>query len=173
MTDENIFRQQFKYYKQKKPPPCLDAVIDVNNPRHACFFTALPTDISSSALLSAATDLPVNPPTCWRVLASNLNRGFWIIAGALAPDHELYWAHRCLRSYSARTASRRNIDTACPDIGDWFAEALVSTDGGLRDRLRWATMGYHHNWDTKVGGTYLDDKKSFARMLFWVWIYLD
>jgi hypothetical protein len=69
----------------------------------------------------------------------------------LAPEHQLYWAVRCLKDYSA-PPSRRNIDAVCPEIGDWFAEAVAArgAGGGVTDKLRWATMGYHHNWDTKV-----------------------
>ena len=32
-------------------------------------------------------------------------------------------------------------------VGDWYLESLEDTT--LVDRLRWSTLGYHHDWDTK------------------------
>ena len=151
MTVENKFRHKFKYYKQKMPEPCLATVIDPHSAQYASCFT--PCSAATPHVISPA-GLNASPPANWRVLSSNLSPGFHIITGALEPEHELYWTHRCLSDYSS-PPSRRNIDTVNPESGDWFAEALAAgAVSGLADRLRWATMGYHHNWDTKVGFTY-------------------
>lgn len=41
------------------------------------------------------------------------------------------------------------------EVGDWFQEAVE--DASLLDKLRWSTLGYHHNWDTKV---YSEDRRG-------------
>ena len=82
----------------------------------------------------------------------------------LSPAHQAYWADRCLTHYSG-PQFRRNIDnpvvmdqpvgsiqtTANPltnhQAGDWYPACCE--DSRLADRLRWATLGYHHDWDTK------------------------
>jgi alkylated DNA repair protein alkB family protein 1 len=149
MAPENKFRQKFKYYKQRVPEPCLDAVIDPHKTDHAKYFTLCST-LDMSAQPENKSCLKVNSPVEWRCLSSRLSPGFVIITGALSPEHQLYWARRCLKDYSA-PPSRRNIDTVSPEVdGDWFAEAAHG-GSGVTDKLRWATMGYHHNWDTKVG----------------------
>ena len=46
---------------------------------------------------------------------------------------------------------KRNIDHPdlnISDCGSWFH--CSRSDASLVDKLRWSTLGYHHNWDTKV-----------------------
>jgi alkylated DNA repair protein alkB homolog 1 len=153
MAPENKFRDKFKYYKQRQPAPSLNAVIDPHNPeQQQCHFTAVPPPPSLLCEEEPSSNyLNVNPPSSWHLLGSRLSPGFTIITDALSPEHQFYWARRCLADYSQRP-NRRNLDAACPEIGDWFAAAAARTDGGcgVTDKLRWATMGYHHNWDTKA-----------------------
>ena len=39
-------------------------------------------------------------------------------------------------------------------VGDWYEESREDTS--LVDRLRWPTLGYHHDWDTKEPFVALD-----------------
>lgn len=53
-------------------------------------------------------------------------------------------------------------------VGDWYEESREDTS--LVDRLRWSTLGYHHDWDTKVyseqsRGTFPADLASLSRRL--------
>jgi hypothetical protein len=66
-----------------------------------------------------------------------------------------YWIRRCLKDFTCKP-SRINLDVH-GDLGDeekWWETCLKlkETQGGktLFHKLRWATLGYHHNWDTKV-----------------------
>lgn len=62
---------------------------------------------------------------------------------------ERYWAVRCLRDYSKKT-NKTNIDPfhLIPENEEWWDMAQL--DKIILKKLRWATLGYHHNWDTKV-----------------------
>lgn len=65
-----------------------------------------------------------------------------------------YWIARCVRDYT-RKPQKLNIDAhnllnekehwwdVCQDLEH------VEKDS-LSKKLRWATLGYHHNWNTKV-----------------------
>jgi alkylated DNA repair protein alkB family protein 1 len=151
MALENKFREKFKYYKQRQPAPSLNAVVNPHNPeQQQCFFTSIPPP-QSLCEEPPSPDLAVNPSSSWQLFASRLSPGFTIITGALSPEQQFYWARRCLADFSQRP-NRRNLDAVCPNIGDWFSEAMMAGrgGGGIIDKLRWSTMGYHHNWDTKA-----------------------
>jgi len=69
-----------------------------------------------------------------------------------------HWMQRCIVDYTKRP-NRLNID-AHNILGveeDWWNKVNITGNVKLRDQLRWATLGYHHNWDTKV---YSESAKS-------------
>lgn len=61
-----------------------------------------------------------------------------------------YWIRKCLEEYSQKP-NKTNID-AENIIEDWWNECFANgqCDIKLQKKLRWTTLGYHHNWDTKV-----------------------
>ena len=139
------FKSAFKYYKRREPPPCLDNVLQ-------------PGDIACSDLLE---DCPLitppsgdlegchtAPPSEWRGLRFKTIPGLSIVKNVFSPADQHFWAEECLKSYSG-SDYKRNIDHPCMNIkvGDWYQEACQ--DRSLVDKLRWSTLGYHHDWDTK------------------------
>lgn len=68
-----------------------------------------------------------------------------------------YWIARCLRDYP-KSPHAVNLSTKLfseAEISDWWSELqLIKKDSrkfsALKHSMRWATLGYHHNWDTKV-----------------------
>jgi len=104
-----------------------------------------------------------NDPTNWKIHSSTTNPGFHVITNALTSDHQMTWARRSLENYSSKEF-KRNIDlpgSRLDDIDDWYSD--VVRRGQYVDKLRWSTLGYHHDWDTKV---YTDAKSSFPTELF-------
>lgn len=61
-----------------------------------------------------------------------------------------FWIRKCLEEYP-RKPNKLNIDIESNYI-DWWAECHRNTGTNkiLLKKLRWTTLGYHHNWDTKV-----------------------
>lgn len=57
-----------------------------------------------------------------------------------------YWICRCLTDYTKKP-QKSNLDSIIEN-DDEFNNIFESD---LLQKLRWITLGYHHNWDTKVG----------------------
>lgn len=155
MGEENKFRTIFKYYKRKVPPPSLDDVVDPHSSDSGELFDLI--DISAVARISNTTEADhTNSVTEWKVAAFRPCPGLVIIRNVFSPSDQMYWASKCLKEYSMDTF-KRNIDHPSLQLSvrDWWKES--QKEGSLVDKLRWSTLGYHHDWDTKV---YRDDNRS-------------
>ena len=146
MGDENQFRSVFKYYKKKQPPPSLDDVIDTHNSDHWDLFKE--HDVTESKV--GTTD-HCNQVTEWKVGSFTAAPGLVVMRNVFSSSDQLYWASKCLEEYSSHTY-KRNIDHQSLNlsVGSWWEES--QQDVTLVDKLRWSTLGYHHDWDTKVTG---------------------
>jgi len=141
---ENNFKKSFKYYKRRNPPPNFDNVIDASKIEHKSYFQHVVKHNGESE-----SPLPslCNPRSYWRILQSKQNPGFFIILNVFNQSHSLYWIRQCLMQYTS-SKYKRNID-AHFQIDSWFNDAQNPQQKQLVDKLRWSTLGYHHNWDTK------------------------
>ena len=154
----NKFKEVFKYYKRRQPPPSLDSVLDPHNPEHSDHFTSV--DLVRREESGSLHCCPVRE---WRVLEVRQAPGLKVLTGVLGRQDQLYWAHECLEEYSRVDVSRRNIDSlGAVGEGDWWARS--HQDKLMVDRLRWATLGYHHDWDTKQYSE--GSRGSFPRPLY-------
>jgi len=137
---ENEFKKIFKYYKRKDPPPSFENVIDPSSPENQSHFKKIKV---------AEPNEPgcdnIQPRKSWTILESKLNPGLYVILDIFSPADRVYWSQECLNNYSS-SSYKRNID-AHTDVKDW--REATKTDERICDQLRWSTLGYHHNWDTK------------------------
>ena len=139
------FKSAFKYYKRRAPPPCLDNVLR-------------PGDESWSDQLEACELIPPSSgelegchttnPADWRGLRFRSLPGLALLQNVFSPADQQFWARECLERYSG-AEYRRNIDHPCMNlqVDHWYDQARL--DRSLVDKLRWSTLGYHHDWDTK------------------------
>ncbi|XP_013191547.1 nucleic acid dioxygenase ALKBH1 isoform X2 [Amyelois transitella] len=60
-----------------------------------------------------------------------------------------YWIRKCLEEYP-RKPNKTNIDIEVM-LEDWWKACFEGDkcNKKLLKKLRWTTLGYHHNWDTK------------------------
>ena len=137
----NRFKEVFKYYKSRRPAPCLDQVLDLRNPEHGGHFT--PLDLQHGGGGGGAGLRPVSE---WRGVGVEGVPGLAVVAGVLGEEEQVEWASACLAQYSG--LGRRNID-ALGEVGEGEWWGRCEQEGELVDRLRWVTLGYHHDWDTK------------------------
>ena len=115
---ENAFKKVFKYFKSKKPPPCLDSVLNPHNPDHSQHFTRVKNTASNCNLY----EVPCRP-------------GLAILPGWLDENEQLEWAERCLVSYSSSSnGSVRNIDSLGLGQGDWWQKTVK--EPALLEKLR-------------------------------------
>lgn len=102
----------------------------------------------------------MRPVAEWNVFELVDIPGLFFIKNAFTVDGQKYWIIRCLKDY-ARKPNKLNLD-AHNVLGDneaWWNTCFSDSNRGknLIPKLRWATLGYHHNWDTKI---YSEESKT-------------
>ena len=130
---EDKFRRSFKYYKSKLPPPKLDKVIDATK---GCNVDPVMTKIH--AIPGLVDNDNLIDSSLWKIHL--MDNGITIITNPFKPQGISYWTLRCLQDFSQ---SKTNLKDP-----KWFE--CVQDNPSLRSKLRWATLGFHHDWDTKV-----------------------
>ena len=117
---ENAFKNVFKYYKSKKPPPCLNDVLNPHNADHNEHFTRVTSTNEFSSC--SAYEVAQRP-------------GLFVLPGFLSESQQLDWAERCLASYSSSSnGSVRNLDAHGIGNGDWWLRS--EEEPSLLEKLR-------------------------------------
>ncbi|XP_064600818.1 nucleic acid dioxygenase ALKBH1-like [Liolophura sinensis] len=155
------FRDQFKRYKRRRPPPDLSDVIDFDR---------------ANDFESQVEDFKLTEPTgfekvpeglidvrLWKAYQLRSNPGFLFISNPFMQGSQRYWVRRCLRDYPVKP-NYTNLDihlTLTEEDNIWKDDSLESSNpfpkGSLLSHLRWATLGYHYEWNNRV---YFEDKVS-------------
>ncbi|ELU02911.1 hypothetical protein CAPTEDRAFT_191192 [Capitella teleta] len=145
------FKESFKLYKRKKPPPDYSNVIDFTK------IDAEDRQVCSLILEKQSCDVldGMIPFTSWKAYQHRKIPGFYFISNPFTPDGQRKWIKRCLNDFPLKP----NITNLDVNYSDLIRERNVwsmhldadSTDEEkqLLHKLRWSTLGYHHNWDTK------------------------
>ncbi|KAI8432200.1 hypothetical protein MSG28_004656 [Choristoneura fumiferana] len=149
MESVDNFKGIFKYYKSNKPKPSFDDVISLVDPSKL-------TDKVSKMTLSNITEdnraalLGLRKTNEWELYSFHDHPGLFLIKNPFTALGQRYWIRKCLETYP-RKPNKLNIDieTLLPD---WWAKCFETgqCNRQLQKKLRWTTLGYHHNWDTKV-----------------------
>lgn len=86
----------------------------------------------------------------WQLYRFQMHPGLIYIKNPFTKVGQRFWIRKCLEEYP-RKPNKLNIDIESNYI-DWWAECHRNTGTNkiLLKKLRWTTLGYHHNWDTKV-----------------------
>ncbi|KAH8380863.1 hypothetical protein KR093_005166 [Drosophila rubida] len=158
-----MFKRTFQHYKRKSSPPDLQDVIDVdlyetNKLSHSWHNLVKPLHLSelnqNEGRLRQSVGLqPENMWRCYRLLN---HPGLLLIRNPFTSSGQRYWIARSLQDYS-RPPNISNLDRtkfSPAALSNWWRELQDCTDAVLSNHLkiamRWTTLGYHHNWDTKV-----------------------
>ncbi|XP_031136229.1 nucleic acid dioxygenase ALKBH1 [Sander lucioperca] len=158
-SGEDAFRKIFKFYKRRNLPPDFCDVID--------FSKGLPSDKIVPAILDPsavsdveATRVGLQSVRDWRAFSLQGYPGFIFISNPFLLGSQPFWVRQCLKTYSQKP-NVCNLDmhmspSDTQDIWGKSVHSLSSPHSGKRetktllDRLRWVTLGYHYNWDTKM-----------------------
>ncbi|KAF4519741.1 hypothetical protein B566_EDAN014239 [Ephemera danica] len=89
--------------------------------------------------------------------------GLLYIPNPFTPEGQQRWVLCCLREYTCSPTHKLNLDVhPCwrQESSQWWDLYCKNNEEqciSLRKMLRWSTLGYHHNWDTKV---YSEDNRG-------------
>ncbi|XP_046487484.1 nucleic acid dioxygenase ALKBH1 [Neodiprion pinetum] len=143
-----MFKDSFKYYKSRDPPPDLDAVIDLKNPD-----LSKVRKISPVAIEEEQSSLGLKSTEDWNIYEIIAKPGLIFIENPFTSAGQRYWITRCVKDYSKKP-NKTNLDLhqVLSENENWWDVCSDNVERAkvLLPKLRWATLGYHHNWDTKV-----------------------
>ncbi|KPI92569.1 Alkylated DNA repair protein alkB-like 1 [Papilio xuthus] len=99
----------------------------------------------------------LKPANEWKTYKFVHHPGLMLIKNPFTSLGQRYWIRKCLEQYS-RKPNKTNIDIEII-LNDWWKECYRKGECDLKllKKMRWTTLGYHHNWDTKI---YSEDNKS-------------
>ncbi|KAM9713426.1 nucleic acid dioxygenase ALKBH1 isoform 3-T3 [Dama dama] len=152
---EDAFRKLFRFYRQSRPGTAdLGGVIDFSV-SHAARGTGpgAPKVVKSQLNLSSVSDhdalrAGLQPVSKWQAYGL---QGY--------PGYQWHWVKQCLKLYS-RKPNVCNLDKhmtkeETQDLWEQSKEFLRCKEVNKRrprsllEKLRWVTLGYHYNWDSK------------------------
>ncbi|XP_031569307.1 nucleic acid dioxygenase ALKBH1-like [Actinia tenebrosa] len=152
----DAFMKAFKYYKQRKPPPDLSHVIDFETPDKYKDMV-VPVSVSSLDDDRRLSSLGLRSGSEWEIFSVKDSPGFFFIKNPFLPGVQWDLVTRCLEVYLCKP-NISNLDAHMEiktSIWDSSQDSLDKKSPLYK--LRWVTIGYHYNWDTK---TYSPDNKS-------------
>ncbi|XP_028827879.1 nucleic acid dioxygenase ALKBH1 [Denticeps clupeoides] len=156
---EDAIRRLFKFYKRRCPPPDFRDVVDfstnVKNER-VVFLELDPAAVSEGEACKAG----LRPVKEWKAYGLQGYSGFVFIANPFLPGSQQHWVKQCLKTYPQKP-NVCNLDmhmspSETEDIWRQSAQTLRNKSSGKREprtlleKLRWVTLGYHYNWNTKT-----------------------
>ncbi|XP_061756339.1 nucleic acid dioxygenase ALKBH1 [Nerophis ophidion] len=155
---EDGFRKIFKFYKRRSPPPNFSDVFDFSKPTTSDKVVQVKMDPQAVSDGDAAR-VGLQPARDWRVFNLKGYPGFIFINNPFLRGSQAYWVRQCLKTYP-RKPNVCNLDMHMSpgDTQDIWAKSVcnLSRSGGKREpktlleRLRWVTLGYHYNWNSKT-----------------------
>lgn len=79
--------------------------------------------------------------------------GLIFIRNPFTLEGQRYWVIKSLQYYT-RKPNKTNLDihSLVPENEDWWESCQRNSDKSLLKKMRWVTLGYHHDWDSKVQG---------------------
>ncbi|EZA61237.1 Alkylated DNA repair protein alkB-like protein [Ooceraea biroi] len=151
-----MFRDSFKYYKSRTSAPDLSDVIDLENPNYVRVRRIAARVTTDTEQIDT---FGLKPIAKWKIYELLDIPGLIFIQNPFTSAGQRYWITKCLKDYS-KEPYKLNIDAHnILDNEAWWDVCFQTSERGraLLPKLRWATLGYHHNWDTKL---YSENSKS-------------
>uniref|UniRef100_A0A3Q2YPF8 Nucleic acid dioxygenase ALKBH1 n=1 Tax=Hippocampus comes TaxID=109280 RepID=A0A3Q2YPF8_HIPCM len=147
-TGEDAFRQMFKLYKRRNPPPDFSDVIDfskcVTNDK------IRPVKLDPAAVSDGdAANVGLHHVKDWRAFTLQGYPGFIFITNPFLRGSQPFWVRQCLKTYPQKpNICNLDMHMSPTDTQDIWAKSREPRT--LLERLRWVTLGYHYNWNSKT-----------------------
>ncbi|CAL1287633.1 unnamed protein product [Larinioides sclopetarius] len=155
MNEKDYFKEDFKYYKRKNPPPNLDHVIDFDLKQNleavVCVREQYLPVVSKEIQCQTCEKLGLRNHLTWNLYALKHLDGFVYIQNPFTTYGQRTWIRKCLEKYPTKP-SVTNLDLHYKNVDDIWSlkDSSDSEEREYIQKLCWATLGYHHNWDTKI-----------------------
>ncbi|EDV41026.1 uncharacterized protein Dana_GF20132 [Drosophila ananassae] len=152
-----MFKTVFKQYKVKSTSPDLSEVVSFDEIDDNPEKDSKAQRISFNNEDTNWSEFPgLKSPRAWRTFVLKSHPGLLVIRNPFTDHGQRYWIARCLRDYP-RAPNIVNLNERLFDDSvrcDWWKELQECKDPSERHRIkaamRWTTLGYHHDWDTKI-----------------------
>ncbi|XP_037359666.1 nucleic acid dioxygenase ALKBH1 isoform X1 [Talpa occidentalis] len=163
---EDAFRKLFRFYRQSRPGTAdLGGVIDFSAAQAACGtgpgalkVVRSPLSVSSVSEHDAHR-AGLQPVSKWRAYGLEGYPGFIFIPNPFLPGYQWHWIKQCLKLYCQKpnvcNLDKHMTKEETQDLWEQSKEFLRYKDlnkrrpRSLLEKLRWVTLGYHYNWDSK------------------------
>ncbi|KAM9840496.1 nucleic acid dioxygenase ALKBH1 [Aulostomus maculatus] len=157
-SGEDAFRKVFKLYKRRNPLPDFSDVIDFS--KNAPSEKIVPVKLDPSALSDKdAAKVGLLPVRNWRACSLQSYPGFIFIRNPFLSGTQPFWVKQCLKTYTQKpNVCNLDLYMSPTDTQDIWGSSVHGLSGPagktepktLLKQLRWVTLGYHYNWDTKT-----------------------
>ncbi|KAF5302789.1 hypothetical protein FQA39_LY01969 [Lamprigera yunnana] len=146
-----MFREDFNKFKGQNP--LLSDVLRFDQDQHENEKVVQKIEIGNVNFMG---EFGLRHPKEWKVYQLAENPGLMFIKNPFTPIGQRYWIRRCLKDFTKKP-NKLNLDihNIIPCNEEWWT--FSQKNNSVLNKLRWATLGYHHNWDTKV---YSEDSKG-------------
>ncbi|XP_004610345.1 nucleic acid dioxygenase ALKBH1 [Sorex araneus] len=163
---EDAFRKLFRFYRQSRLGATdLGGVIDFSAAHPACGSGPAALKVVRSPLSMASVSehdarrVGLRPVSAWRAYGLEGYPGFIFIPNPFLPGYQWHWVKQCLKSYCQKpnvcNLDKHMTKEETCDLWEQSKESLRNKDMNKRrprsllEKLRWVTLGYHYNWDSK------------------------
>ncbi|KAG8448999.1 hypothetical protein GDO86_015891 [Hymenochirus boettgeri] len=154
---EDAFRKLFRFYKRRNPPADLNGVIDFNRGHAKVRSTKLSNNLLNDQDASKVGLLPLHQ---WKVYGLEDFPGFLYISNPFLPGWQHCWVRQCLKLYPRKpNVCNLDLHMGLDQTSDLWGDSqeklrnkssVRRSQKTLLEKLRWVTLGYHYNWDTKT-----------------------
>ncbi|KAM3919494.1 nucleic acid dioxygenase ALKBH1 [Leptodactylus fuscus] len=153
---EDAFRKIFRFYRRKNPPADLSGVLEFRPGESRL----KPVELRVSAVSDQdAGLLGLQPLHQWSAYHVDGYPGFLFIVNPFLPGWQHRWVRQCLKVYPRKPNVcnldlHMNLDSASDLWSSSHAQlrnrsSQKRSEKTLLEKLRWVTVGFHYNWETK------------------------
>ncbi|XP_004837174.1 nucleic acid dioxygenase ALKBH1 isoform X2 [Heterocephalus glaber] len=163
---EDAFRKLFRFYRQSRLGTAdLGGVVDFSAAHAGCSTAPGSQKVVRSQLnVSSVSEhdahrAGLKPVSKWQAYGLKDYPGFIFIPNPFLPGYQWHWVKQCLKLYSQKpnvcNLDKHMTKEEPQDLWEQSKEFLRCKEVNKRrprsllEKLRWVTLGYHYDWDSK------------------------
>ncbi|KAG8562011.1 hypothetical protein GDO81_015559 [Engystomops pustulosus] len=150
------FSQNISLVQEKNIPADLSGVVGV--PFGESRLRTVELSVGSVSDQDAA-NVGLQPPRQWSAYHVDGYPGFLFISNPFLPGWQHHWVRQCLKLYPKKpNVCNLDLHMSLDNASDLWSSSQAQlrnkspkrrSEKTLLEKLRWVTLGFHYNWDTK------------------------